>query len=242
MSSDSTNTLISEEELESAFREIEALGPTQDNIPDLDDDSDQQSDHKVVPIPVPSAVMAPRPADSAENNADTPRRRSAKPETSQSGSSIPMESRDTPNSDSTRDPAPSKGGIFGRLFRLIWKRSPQERRQHARAKAPVPTHDEEHELETSTSSRPGLLYSLVDGLLDVINRPFARLSPETRRIIGLVGTITLLLSVLAPLLLPLIMPRNDAFTFLEQKRIEVMVAPPLKVTTSVGDSKSTSKP
>ena len=69
----------------------------------------------------------------------------------------------------------------------------------------------------------GLAYRIVDIALAIINRPFAGLSPRVRHIIGVAGAATIVISALAPWLLPMFIQRRDAVTYLQEKRAELMV-------------------
>ncbi len=66
------------------------------------------------------------------------------------------------------------------------------------------------------------LLRAIDDLLDVINRPFASLSPQHRSLIGVVSVTTIVVSWLSAWLIPVLMPHRDAITFLEQARAAVL--------------------
>lgn len=70
---------------------------------------------------------------------------------------------------------------------------------------------------TEASAQPGLVYRMVDRTLWALNAPFAKLDDETRNLIGWVGAVTVVTSLLAIFLLPSFLPRNDVYTTLRTR-------------------------
>lgn len=66
------------------------------------------------------------------------------------------------------------------------------------------------------------LLRALDDLLDIINRPFASLSPQLRSLIGVVSLTTIIVSLASAWLIPTLMPHRDAITFLEEARARVL--------------------
>jgi hypothetical protein len=65
------------------------------------------------------------------------------------------------------------------------------------------------------------LYRAIDRALDALNRPFAGLSNSQRALVGWVALTTLIVSILAIILMPIVLPHRDAITFLEEKRAQL---------------------
>ncbi|MBU0616106.1 MAG: hypothetical protein KKI02_00145 [Planctomycetes bacterium] len=72
------------------------------------------------------------------------------------------------------------------------------------------------------------LYRTVDEGLDTLNRPFDQLGERTRTLVGYVALTTLIVSILAMILIPLILPHRDAVLFLQERRAALDVAPPVE--------------
>jgi hypothetical protein len=66
----------------------------------------------------------------------------------------------------------------------------------------------------------GLLWRVLDWLLAAINRPFEGLSPAARQAVGLIALVTIVLSLLAGLVLPQVLPRQDAMSYLQRVRAD----------------------
>jgi hypothetical protein len=69
------------------------------------------------------------------------------------------------------------------------------------------------------------LFRLADQGLDTINRPFERVGDRARNLVGYAALTTVIVSLLAMILMPLIMPHRDAIMFLQEKRAALEVAP-----------------
>jgi hypothetical protein len=72
----------------------------------------------------------------------------------------------------------------------------------------------------------------IDRALDRINQPFAALDDQKRALVGWAAITTLIVSLLAMLLIPKILPQRDAITFLQEKRARLDAPPPAKVPRS----------
>lgn len=68
------------------------------------------------------------------------------------------------------------------------------------------------------------VYRAIDAALWALNRPFAWLSDEARRLVGLLALVTIVVSLLALLTLPAVAPRRDALTQLEQQARQARAA------------------
>ena len=65
------------------------------------------------------------------------------------------------------------------------------------------------------------IYAAADTVLTVLNRPFEWMSPETRRLVGFLALVTVIMSLLAGTLLPYLYPTRDALTQLADQTAEV---------------------
>jgi len=79
--------------------------------------------------------------------------------------------------------------------------------------------------EPAAGARPAAIVVVLDLVLSLINRPFAFLSPGARHVVGLVAIVTLAIAAVTAALAPLA-PKNDAVTFIRQKRAELDQPPP----------------
>jgi hypothetical protein len=71
------------------------------------------------------------------------------------------------------------------------------------------------------------LYRITDTGLGLINRPFRPLGDGPRGLLGLVAVITTLVCLLVTMLFPLLLPRQDAITFLERARVRALAPKPV---------------
>ena len=62
-----------------------------------------------------------------------------------------------------------------------------------------------------------LLYSVADSALWALNYPFSRLRPATRQLIGIAAIVTIVTSLLAHMLIPIMFPPRDAITILQDR-------------------------
>jgi len=210
MSEKGSNQIISPEELEAAIAEIEAMGPAdQAQIPSLDDGRGE-----VVPVPVPVPTMTPRAAGetSGEAAATGPVGGPSSADTTSGGQAAPAQP-----CPPTPAEAPSSRGFPGRLIGAVrrWRSA----RRGAAAEAP-------------TEGKPGpkgesvpsnWLLRLIDTALAVVNRPFWWVPPEARRVLGLGGVVTIIVSILVGTLYPALVKRTDPVAFVYQKRAEQSV-------------------
>ena len=209
MSAEDSSSVLTKEELEAAIAEVEALAPGEGSIPSLDDGAGEDA----VPIPLPIPVPVPSsPQVPAVGSAEPPPRDTEPPKAD------PAPAEGTTSDITKTAEADASGersvGIVQRL--LGWL--PLFATRSGPPSTPRPP-----DAIASRPSNPA--FRLIDITLDLINRPFTRLSPDTRRIIGIVGIVTLVTSLLSAVLLPLVIPHKDALTFLQQKRVEVLLAP-----------------
>jgi hypothetical protein len=72
------------------------------------------------------------------------------------------------------------------------------------------------------------VYRALDRVIDALNRPFGALGETGRSVIGSVALVTLLISIMAALLIPLILPHRDGITFLEEKTAQLRSQPAAK--------------
>ncbi len=227
MSDKPTNTVISDEELNAAIAEVEAM----QNVPSLDDER-REKPVVTVPIPVP-AVRTIRRQDVADQGGQRPAQteKSAPATPSQPTHPRPL---DAANAQSPPAQPRSRRGLLARVLAALAALSlPGLRKRRRRSKTapeessaqaePAPTPEQD-----GAGDRPSALSRLLwllDTVLELVNRPFAFLTPEARRTIGAVSLATLLVSVLAGYLLPILVPRQDPVATLYRMRAEVLAAP-----------------
>jgi hypothetical protein len=101
-------------------------------------------------------------------------------------------------------------GLIARLLSSLRHTHPSDVENSAASGVPAP--------------RANVLYRLVDGLLGLVNRPFAALSPPVRQAIGAVGIVTIIVSLAAGGLFPRLFPPKDAVAFLRAKRAQAASA------------------
>jgi|GEM_PF-6451055 len=70
-----------------------------------------------------------------------------------------------------------------------------------------------------------LLLRALDRFLTVVNRPFERLSPETRNLAGMLALVTIVVALGSLYLLPRLSPPRDALSQLARQRAAVEAAP-----------------
>ncbi len=228
MSEKSTNAVISDEELNAAIAEVEAM----QDVPSLDDGRDEKP-VVTVPIPVP-AVRTIRRQDAADQGSQKQAKteKSAPTTPPKPTPAKPASAAATTQPDAAR-PRPRRGLLARVLAALAALSLPGLRKRRRRSKAapeessaqtePAPAPEQD-----AAGARPSALSRLLwllDTVLELVNRPFAFLTPEARRTIGAVSLVTLLVSVLAGYLLPILVPRQDPVTTLYRMRAEVLAAP-----------------
>lgn len=181
--------IVSDEEIQAALAEAQAQAA---QIPNLDDGVAQN----VVHVPV-----EPAPVPGVRKKAST-------------GSSDPLPVVDYIPDAPPKDEKQPRPGFLSALFRQVRRhfgfRPRQSRRRSATAETPLPA-------KPAVPSFWSILYRMLDLILGLINRPFARLSAETRSALGLVAITTIVISVLAMLLLPRLMPPGDVYSKLERE-------------------------
>ena len=235
MSEESSNTVLTAEELDAAIAEIEAI-PAEEKgvIPCLDDGSES----KVVQIPVPTpgvkteSESAPRSSEVDEAQPESPPGKT-EPPSSEEKSKDPAPSSDAPPGLKHKFPrfvAGLIGGLRQRLGRLPLLGQRREKTSDPPAAAPAPKPDVPAEpvepAEPTVSVPPtNLLLRLLDKVLELINRPFHWVPQSARNILGLAGVVTIIVSLVVLYVLPLVMTREDPISFIHRKRAEQIVVP-----------------
>ena len=219
------NTVVSDDELSAAIAEIESLNPTQqDDIPSLDDGS---TERHVVPIPLPVPAVKRSPQDVLTATADA----AATAEPPPGRAEPAAEPAAATKTEETAPPARRGPGVLQRLLASL----PVLRRRR-RAKPAQPALDtravEKAPKTSVVEAAPSgnFILRMLDTVLDLVNRPFDFLTPAARQKLGLVGLATIVTSILAACLLPLLMPKHDPVSSLRAKRAELQVAPPAHPT------------
>ncbi|GEM_PF-1579892 len=165
----------------------------------------------VVPVPVPAHVQQPKPRAPAVT---------AGPEQQQQAQQQQAPSATTPSHPSEPPLSHAEGqeGPRTTLQRILHALRPG-RRKASRAQNAAEIS------EPAAGARPAAIVVVLDLVLSLINRPFAFLSPGARHVVGLVAIVTLAIAAVTAALAPLA-PKNDAVTFIRQKRAELDQPPP----------------
>ena len=193
------NALVSEDDLKAALAEVDALSDAaSEAIPDLDPTA-------VVVVPVPQAQPELARSDGARPAGPLSQ---PSPDADEADTGDAGDASAAPSAHLARALRPWRA--VARLARRI---RPRRRREAAASEAPrqpVPA--------APTRSLGQRLYELVDGALELTNRPFAWLGPAGRQTVGILAIITLILSLAAPILAPRVAARRDALSLLREKR------------------------
>lgn len=108
----------------------------------------------------------------------------------------------------------------------------QIRKKPAEKDTPRPQPPDERRRPVPATQPPTLrgkrLYRTVDEGLDTLNRPFDQMGERTRMLVGRVALTTLIVSILAMILMPLILPHRDAVLFLQEKRAALDAPAPVE--------------
>jgi len=168
----------------------------------------------VVPVPVPAHVQQPKPRAPAvtagpEQQQQAQQQREPSPTTSSQPSEPPLSHAGA--QEEPRTP----------LQRILHALRPR-RRKPSRAQSAAEISETS---EPAASARPAAIVVILDFVLRLTNRPFAFLSPGARHVVGLVAIVTLAIAAVTAVLAPLA-PKNDAITFIRQKRAELDQPPP----------------
>ncbi len=217
-----SNAILSEEEIEAALSEIETSPDQQDAIPDLDDGlGDDPAPEPVAEAAAP-AKTAPPVADAALKDAEAADEVEPADPAPAPASETPPASAVEPVQDQSVEPVAAPGatrtrGLVGRLLSLLPGR-------RAKSKAAAPPAEDASPADAPPRPRrsPGqVLRDMANAALDAVNSPFAWLSPEARRIVGLAGLVTMALALALCYLGPMLAERNSPVAFIAQKTAEL---------------------
>lgn len=238
---DNKSTLIADADLQAELAEIEQMtGDEADAIPSLDDgnEDEPEPEHRDAAANVQAepdsksrlgddelaAALAEVEQISADPKAKPSRRDAESPDTPGQPATIEGASK----TDSTAaDDASKKKAAATRPKRKsrfkIGKKPPNE--DVAEYRPPDERGDAES-VALPVTSLGKRIYRAVDQGLDTINRPFEWMEERTRTLVGWVALTTLIVSFLAVVLMPLILPHRDAIVFLEEKLVKLDAPPP----------------
>jgi hypothetical protein len=236
------NTVVTDEELEAAIAEVENLAPGDPSIPSLDDGQQPEKPPAAPQQPQPSVVAIPVGAiPPKQRRAEEP---AAAPETPPAAKPTAT----TPETTAAQSPAPARTGLFWRLVArcvqallVLLRRLPVAKAGAAAPAeappAPSPTAEQtpaapdspapaeaESDASAAPEARGGLVtrvLNVLDRVLDLVNRPFYSMPPTARYVLGITGLVTIGVSLLAWLTVPLLVHGDDPVSFIRQKRIEV---------------------
>lgn len=187
------NELLSKEELEAAIAEIEALGPEKDGVPDL---QAEDKPDKIVPIPVPGLKPGAAPP------AGIPRESNPAPAAAPSAAAPPTAA---PRAESSVSDRPSS---------FLPDEPGSEESPPARTTAPPSRRPRRF---SALVRLPSLLYQAADLTLSALNRPTAWLPGSIRSLLGLIGLVTIVVSLIAAFGLPLLFPPHDPVATLRKQ-------------------------
>lgn len=207
-----------EAEVNAAVAELESLGPPPETGPaDGIPDPSAHPPEEVIAIPVPASVSPPARAEPGADG-DT----SAEPAPAEVASA-PDDPRAVPAAGPTDagEPALPRLTLRQLLAELLRRLLRRGRRAEAAPAAPATPEAQ----PAGGAARMNILLRGLDLVLDLVNRPFAFLSPGARQMLGIVSVTTLIISVSAGVALPRILPRRDALSFLQEKRAELLLGP-----------------
>jgi len=229
-------TTVTEDEIQAAISEIENMSPAEAAA--ISDASGGSVD-----APGPRKQRSPTESDPPNASAaDAPAEHAGAPQPPvqpDGAASGPADSRDE------RSDADHAGGITERVSMWVsWFRAGLSRAGLSRALARLraglrrksadalpqetpqqPAATEEQSAATAEALPAKGICRLVDRALDTLNKPFARFSSQVRNAIGLAAIATVVISIAALLVLPRLMPRRDAVSFLREKRAQLDARP-----------------
>lgn len=188
--------IVSDAEIEAALQEA---AQQSDNIPDLDDGSSSQSaSEKVTREPPPPEAPAPDQPKSEPATAPT------EPTTIDEPEKTEQPTTDAPPEQSVAEKGPSildkLRALFAR-FASWWKLASDG----TSAAAP------------KLRQLAELMYVGIDKTLWALNRPFERLTPDQRQLIGSIAAVTIVISIAAVYALPLLAPPKDPISVLSRQ-------------------------
>ena len=70
-----------------------------------------------------------------------------------------------------------------------------------------------------------IVYRTIDALLATLNWPFNRMGTEARQLVGILATVTIVVSLLAAHFLPILLPPRDAISQLHQRILQTQTGP-----------------
>jgi len=215
---DQGSTAIAEQAMQAAIAEIEEVSP-EDLVgivaPDHADDHATQDSTTVQEQPAPAEPEPP-----AANKDAAPAERLGEPAPPPP---VPDELAATEKPTDAASAAVPPRGFAGRIRAYVTRfwvalRNMLPRRRTDAQEAPG---DDQPDTSPPESSPPGGAFRALDRALDAVNRPFVCLGDRIRHLIGLVAIVTIAVSILALLILPRVIPQQDAVTFLQAKRAQL---------------------
>jgi len=215
------NTLLPEDELQAALAEIERM--SRDDaaaIPDLDDGRGQPAGSD---SPSAKPNSAPSRDEQAGTQADAAERDSGGTEHDAARTNIRSAA------DDETPAAVGDGGETGsqadrKLHFEIGKKAPDHDVAEYEPPSAAPVTAEEILAAQPTTPLRKRIYRAADRALDAVNQPFEWMGEEARRLVGYVALATLVVSILAIALMPLVMPHRDAVVFVQERLVSLEAA------------------
>lgn len=188
--------IVSDAEIEAALQEA---AQHSDNIPDLDDGSSKQSAGEDVTSesPQPEASV-PEPLESEP--ASTP----AEPASLDEPNETEKPATDAPPDQTAAEKGPS---ILDKLRALLARFASWGKLASDGTSAAAP----------KLRQLAELVYVAIDKTLWALNRPFERLTPDQRQLIGSIAAVTIVMSIAAVYALPLLAPPKDPISVLSRQ-------------------------
>ncbi len=210
----SPNPVATQEEINAALAQAEALSLDDGQIPSLDDNQPK----KVVPIPVPpvggARIILPPVAPAADSPAVSA--------TEASESAV----ADAGSAETVAaDAGPVRQGFLSRI--LSWLRL---RRRHEPVSSVAPSAGEPAGAPNA-ATRMNVALRALDLVLDLLNRPFARLGPSAKRAIAIVAIMSIVISAAARILAPRLVTHKDAVSLL-RRQVAALSAPAAPTQTA----------
>jgi hypothetical protein len=147
-------------------------------------------------------------------------------------SSVKPVAADLPGDEQPKQEVPATAATARRkrLRFRIGRRSADEAEAEAGPADPAGAAEGEDSGATPVTPLDRRIYRAVDRVLDRINAPFAALNDRQRALVGWAAVTTLVVSILAMVLVPRILPHRDAITFLQEKRAQLDTPPPAQAS------------
>lgn len=217
-----SNALLPENELETALAEIEQMSEADaEDIPSLDEPGEASS----------ADTDASQQQEAVESEAGAP---TGAAESGAPAEEKPEEADSSPEDDAAATADDSSPEADAKPVEKEVRFAIGKKKAAAQAAEYTPP-AERGDGESGQGGAPPIpdlqkrLLRMLDGVLDTVNHPLAGLSESTRKLVGLAALVTLVVSLSAMFILPSMLPRRDAISFLQEKRAKLDAPKPPRV-------------